>query len=275
MKPHAVKFLIASALCATVALAPACAKKSNLILATTTSTQDTGLLDVLIPLFENSNNITVKTIAVGSGQAMALGRRGEADILLVHSPDAEKEFMDAGFGINRCIVMHNDFVILGPADDPAGAKKAKSAAEAFAKIAAKGALFVSRGDKSGTHVKELGLWKAAGVSPEGKAWYQETGLGMGRTLAVVAEKKGYTLSDRSTWLTMKGNLGLAVVSEGDATLRNIYHVIEVNPAKFPKVNAKAARLFSHFLVSTGVQKLIGEFGKDRFGQPLYIPDAVK
>jgi len=252
-----------------------CAKKRDLILATTTSTQDTGLLDVLIPLFEGNTGYAVKTIAVGSGQAMALGKRGEADVLLVHSPAAEKEFIDGGYGVNRRIVMHNDFIILGPADDPAGAGKAKNASEAFRKIAAKGSLFISRGDNSGTHVKELSLWTSAGIEVTGKKWYQETGLGMGNTVAVAAEKKGYTLSDRSTWLTMKKNLDLAVVHEGDRALFNMYHVIEVNPAKFPKVNGEAARLFADFVVSVGIQKLIGEFGKDRYGQSLYIPDAAK
>lgn len=264
------------ALCAAVALAAcACAKNRSLILATTTSTQDTGLLDVLIPLFEARTGFQVKTVAVGSGQAMALGRRGEADVLLVHSPEAEKEFMDGGFGANRRIVMHNDFIILGPGNDPAGVKKAKDAAEAFGKIAAKGALFLSRGDNSGTHVKELSLWKKANVNPAGRPWYQVTGLGMGATLSVAAEKQGYSLVDRSTWLSMKRNISLAVLCEGDTTLRNIYHVIEVNPRRFAKVNAVAARLFAEFIVSAEIQKAIGEFGKEKYGESLYIPDAVK
>ncbi len=270
------KMLVTAMILATFLVSfSSCAKKSDLILATTTSTQDTGLLDVLIPLFEENTGYAVKTIAVGSGQAMALGKRGEADVLLVHSPEAEKEFIESGMGINRRIVMHNDFIILGPPEDPAEAAKAKNAVEVFRKIAASESLFISRGDFSGTHVKELSLWKAAGVDVKGKKWYQETGIGMGKTLSVVAEKKGYTLADRSTWLTMKKILNLAVINEGDRTLYNIYHVIEVNPAKFPKVNGKAARLFADFIVSVGIQKVIGEFGKDKYGQPLYFPDAVK
>ena len=177
------------------AAAPA---QKNLILATTTSTQDSGLLDVLIPMFEKKTGYFVKTIAVGSGQAMTMGQKGEADVLLVHSPDAEKKFMAEGYGVNRLIVMHNDFVVIGPPADPAAIKGAKSTPEAFKKIAAAGSLFLSRGDNSGTHAKEKGIWKAAGIKPEGQKWYQQTGLGMGQTLNVAAEKKGYTLADRGT-----------------------------------------------------------------------------
>jgi tungstate transport system substrate-binding protein len=274
------KILFGAALAAALGVAAllplaSCSKNRELILATTTSTQDTGLLDVLIPLHEKKTGVTVKTIAVGSGQAMALGKRGEADVLLVHSPAAELEFINGGLGVNRRIVMHNDFIILGPADDPAGARKAKTAADAFMKIAGAGALFISRGDNSGTHVKELSLWKAANIVPGGKKWYQETGLGMGKTLAVVAEKNGYTLADRSTWLSMKKNMALEVLFEGDTSLFNIYHVIEVNSAWFPKVNGDAARQFSDFIVSAEIQKIIAAFGKDTYGEPLYIPDAVK
>ena len=172
--------------------------QKNLILATTTSTQDSGLLDVLIPVFEKNTGYFVKTIAVGSGQAMAMGQKGEADVLLVHSPDAEKKFMAEGYGVKRLIVMHNDFVVIGATADPASIKGSKSTPEAFKKIAAAGALFLSRGDNSGTHAKEKGIWKAAGIEPKGQKWYQETGLGMGQTLNVAAEKKGYTLADRGT-----------------------------------------------------------------------------
>src|SRR5512140_1484488 len=198
--------------------------------ATTTSTQDSGLLDVLIPIFEKESGYQVKTISVGSGQAMKMGEKGEADVLLVHSPDAEKKFMAEGFGISRRMVMHNDFVVVGPAADQARIKGAP-AAEALKRIARSGAIFVSRGDNSGTHAKEKGLWKAAAVNPEGQKWYQQTGLGMGQTLNVAAEKKGYTITDRATYPSLKKGLGLDILVEGDASLLNIYHVMEVNPAK--------------------------------------------
>ncbi len=247
----------------------------NLILATTTSTQDTGLLDLLNPMFEKKTGYFVKTIAVGSGQAMAMGSKGEADVLLVHSPAAEKKFMEEGSGVNRKLVMHNDFIIVGPPSDPAGVKGMKSAPEAVKQIAAKGALFLSRGDNSGTHAKEKDLWKKAGVNPEGQKFYQQTGLGMGQTLNVAAEKKGYTLADRGTYLSLKKNLGMDILVDGDKTLLNIYHVIVVNPEKFPKVNAPAARAYADFVVSKDVQAIIGKFGVDKYGSPLFFPDAGK
>jgi tungstate transport system substrate-binding protein len=247
----------------------------NLILATTTSTQDSGLLDLLVPLFEKERGYRVKTIAVGSGQAMAMGEKGEADVLLVHSPDAEKKFMAGGFGSSRRLVMHNDFVIVGPAADPARVRGSKTSADAFRKIAQSGSLFLSRGDKSGTHAKEQGLWKGAGVIAEGQKWYQQTGLGMGQTLNVAAEKKGYTLTDRATYLALKKNLGLEILVEGDARLLNIYHVIEVNSAKWPKVNGPAAKAFADFMVAKKTQDAIGTFGVTKFGAPLFFPDAGK
>jgi tungstate transport system substrate-binding protein len=255
--------------------AKAAPKQKNVILATTTSTQDSGLLDVLIPIFEKKTGYFVKTIAVGSGQAMAMGQKGEADVLLVHSPDAEKKFIADGFGINRRLVMHNDFIIVGPAEDSAKIKTAKSAAEAMKLIAQANALFVSRGDNSGTHAKEKTLWKKAEIIPGGQKWYQETGLGMGQTLNVVAEKKGYTLADRGTYLSMKKNLGLDILTEGDAALLNIYHVIEVNSAKWPKANAQGAKAFADFMVSKKTQDVIKTFGVDKFGSPLFFPDAGK
>jgi tungstate transport system substrate-binding protein len=250
-------------------------KQKNIILATTTSTQDSGLLDVLIPMFEKKTGYFVKTIAVGSGQAMAMGQKGEADVLLVHSPDAEKKFIADSYGINRRLVMHNDFIIVGSLSDEAGIKGVKSASEAFKKIAGAGALFVSRGDNSGTHSQEIKLWKAAGINPEGQKWYQQTGLGMGQTLSVAAEKKGYTLADRGTYLSMKKNLGLAILVEGDAALLNIYHVIEVNSAKWPKVNTAGAKAFADFMVYKNTQDIIKKFGVDKFGSPLFFPDAGK
>jgi len=249
--------------------------QKNLILATTTSTQDTGLLDTLVPMFEKKTGYFVKTIAVGSGQAMAMGQKGEADVLLVHSPDAEKKFMADGYGVNRLIVMHNDFVVVGPPADPAGIKSIKATSEAFKKIAATGTLFMSRGDKSGTDAKEKSLWKSAGISPEGQAWYQQTGLGMGQTLNVSAEKKAYTLADRGTYLAMKKNLGMAILNEGDKSLLNVYHVIDVNPAKWPKVNAAGAKAFSDFMVARDTQDVISKFGVDKYGSPLFFPDAGK
>ncbi|PKN36474.1 MAG: tungsten ABC transporter substrate-binding protein [Deltaproteobacteria bacterium HGW-Deltaproteobacteria-2] len=255
--------------------AKAAPKQKNIILATTTSTQDTGLLDVLIPIFEKKTGYFVKTIAVGSGQAMKMGEKGEADVMLVHSPDAEKKFVADGFGINRQLVMHNDFIIVGPGTDPAKIKGVKSSAEALKMVAKAEGLFLSRGDNSGTHAKEKVLWKKAEVTPAGQKWYQETGLGMGQTLNVAAEKKGYTLTDRGTYLSLKKNLGLDILVEGDAALLNIYHVIEVNSAKWPKANAAGAKAFADFMVSQNTQKIIKTFGVDKYGSPLFFSDAGK
>ncbi len=254
---------------------PLQAKEKALILATTTSTQDSGLLDVLIPMFEKKTGYFVKTIAVGSGQAMAMGQKGEADVLLVHSPAAEKKFVAAGYGINRRIIMHNDFVIVGPPADPAKIKGTKKAAAGFQKIASAKALFLSRSDKSGTHSKEMAIWKSAAIKPEGQKWYQQTGLGMGRTLSVASEKNGYTLSDRGTYLALKNNLHLDILVEGDGILLNVYHVVEINPAKWPKVNAAGAKAFSDFMVSPEAQAVIKTFGIEKFGSPLFFPDAGK
>ena len=256
--------------------APAAEKmQKTIILATTTSTQDSGLLDVLIPIFEKETGYFVKTISVGSGQAMKMGEKGEADVLLVHSPDAEKAFIAQGFGVNRQLVMHNDFIVVGPPADPAKIKGMKSTKEAMEKIAQAGALFLSRGDNSGTHSKEKALWKAAGITPEGQKWYQQTGLGMGQTLNVAAEKKGYTLADRGTYLSLKKGLGLDILLEGEPLLLNIYHVIEVNPAKWPKANAPGAKAFAEFMVAKKTQEFIGKFGTDKYGSPLFFPDAGK
>jgi len=254
---------------------PAQAQQKNIILSTTTSTQDSGLLDVLIPIFEKKTGFFVKTIAVGSGQAMAMGQKGEADVLLVHSPAAEKKFVAEGYGINRRIIMHNDFIVVGPSEDPAKIKGVKGTPEVFKKISSTGSLFLSRSDKSGTHSKEMAIWKAAGINPEGQKWYQQTGLGMGQTLNVASEKKGYTLADRGTYLALKKNLSLDILAEGDAILLNVYHVIEVNPAKWPKVNAGGAKAFADFMVSKEVQDIVKTFGVDKFGSPLFFPDAGK
>ena len=250
-------------------------KQKNIILATTTSTQDSGLLDKLIPIFEKKTGYFVKTIAVGSGQAMKMGEKGEADVMLVHSPDAEKKFIEEGYGINRRLVMHNDFIIVGPGDDSAKIKGVKSSAEALKLIANSSSLFMSRGDNSGTHAKEKTLWKKAGIVPAGQKWYQETGLGMGQTLNVASEKKGYTLADRGTYLATRKSLALDILNEGDAALLNIYHVIEVNSAKWPKANAGGAKAFADFMVSKKTQDIIKTFGVDKYGSPLFFPDAGK
>ena len=260
---------------ATVPSVHAAPQQKNVILATTTSTQDSGLLDVLIPIFEKQTGYFVKTIAVGSGQAMAMGQKGEADVLLVHSPDAEKKFMAAGNGVQRRLVMHNDFIIVGTPADPAAVKAAKTSVEAFKKIAQTNAVFMSRGDNSGTHSKEKAIWKAAGITPDGQKWYQQTGLGMGQTLSVAAEKKAYTLADRGTYLALKKNLGLDILNEGDAMLLNVYSVIEVNPAKFKKINADGGKAFADFMVARATQEIIGKFGVEKFGSPLFFPDAGK
>jgi len=258
------------------ASSPAPTKASGtIILATTTSTQDTGLLDKLVPAFEKETGYTVKTIAVGSGQAIAMGTSGDADVLLVHSPDAEKKMVDAGDGVERALVMHNDFVLVGPASDPAGVKSAQSINDALKLIADKQAPFISRGDDSGTNALELKLWKALNITPKGQSWYEETGQGMGATLQVASQKAAYTISDRGTYLAQKKNLDLEIVREGDPSLLNVYHVIVVNHDKHPKTNLLGAQAFAAYVVRPDVQAMIGEFGKDKFGQPLFFPDAGK
>jgi tungstate transport system substrate-binding protein len=251
------------------------AADKNIILATTTSTQDSGLLDVLIPIFEKKTGYFVKTISVGSGQAMAMGQKGEADVLLVHSPEAEQKLVKEGFGINRRLVMHNDYIVVGPPSDPAKVKGMKSTPEVFKKIASTNTMFMSRGDNSGTHSKEKAIWKDAGVKSEGEKWYQQTGLGMGQTLNVASEKAAYTLADRGTYLALKKRVSLDILAEGDAVLLNIYHVIEVNPAKWPKVNAAGGKAFADFMVSKETQDIVKTFGVDKFGSPLFFPDAGK
>ncbi len=250
------------------------AQEKTIILATTTSTVDTGLLDYLVPIFEKQAGYQVKTISAGTGQALAMGEKGEADVLLVHAPEAEKKLVDNGAVINYQLVMHNDFVIVGPAADPAGIK-GKPSAEAFKAIAQKETAFISRGDDSGTHKKELSIWKKAEVTPAGAKWYQESGQGMGATLLMASEKAAYTLTDRGTYLAQKANVKLQILSEGDKTLLNIYHVMQVNPAKFGKVNAAGGKAFVEFIVAPETQKKIGEFGKDKYGSPLFFPDAGK
>ncbi|MEC1772921.1 ABC transporter substrate-binding protein [Schinkia azotoformans] len=246
--------------------------KKDFVLATTTSTQDSGLLDVLVPMFEEQTGFMVKTIAVGTGKALEMGQNGEADVLLVHAPESEQPLVDSGVVTNYQLVMHNDFIVVGPKEDPAGIKGLTSTVEAFKKIAENNALFVSRGDDSGTHKKELGLWKNAEIEPSGK-WYQETGQGMGATLKVASEKDGYSLTDRATYLALKHELNLDIILEGEESLLNIYHVMQVNPEKFENINGDVAKAFVDFMVAPETQKVIGEFGVEEFGEPLFFPDA--
>ncbi len=245
-----------------------------LLLVSTTSTQDSGLLDVLLPAFTERTGYSVQLVAVGSGQALKIGEQGNADVILLHSPAAEKEFVARGFGIDRRLVMHNDFVIVGPPSDPARIRGEKPV-EAFKKIFAARVTFVSRGDDSGTHVKELALWKNAGLDPSGEDWYLETGQGQGATLSIASEKAGYALTDRGTFLAYRSNVDLEILVEGDPFLLNVYHVITVNPDKWPGINLAGAKAFADFLTSAEGQKIIGEFGVKEYGQPLFFPDADK
>lgn len=241
----------------------------ELVLASTTSTEDSGLFDVLIPAYEDAHpGTTVKVVAVGSGEALEYGRRKDADVLLVHSPFAEAQFMDAGLGEARYDVMYNDFVIVGPADDPADLRVPMSATEGLRRIAAAGGPFVSRGDSSGTHMKELALWDAAGVDPDPR-WYIDVGQGMGDALRVASERQAYALADRSTYLFLRDGLDLDIALEGDDILFNPYAVIVVEGAR----NSDGAREFARWITSPDGQTIIGAFGADRFGRPLFTPNA--
>lgn len=249
------------------------AQAKEIILSTTTSTRDSGLLDSLLPAFEKESGYKVKVIAVGTGQALKMGEQGEADVLLVHAPDAEKKTLASGAAINRKLVMHNDFVFVGPKDDPAGIGKLPAAA-ALKAIADEQSVFISRGDDSGTHKMELALWQKAGIKPA-DPWYRSAGAGMAQTLKIADERQGYTLTDRATWLALKQNMTLAILLEGDPSLLNIYHVMEVNSEKFPKVNKAGAQAFSQFLLSEAGQKMIAEYGKEKYGQALFFADGGK
>lgn len=243
---------------------------TDLILATTTSTQDSGLLDVLVPMFEEKYDVNVKTIAVGTGQALAMGEQGEADALLTHAPASEMKLVESEDVVNRKRVMYNDFIIVGPKSDPAGIN-GDDVNTAFEKIFGAGATFVSRGDDSGTHKMELSLWEGAGLDPAAEAWYMETGQGMGNSLQVSAERDGYILTDRATYLAHAGNFEhMVILVEGDDVLLNIYHVMEVNDQKHSAVNSAAAKLFVEFMVSAEAQEVVKEFGVEQFGQPLFF-----
>lgn len=268
-------FMLSMVGCAKQAAQPTAPANPNVILATTTSTQDSGLLDVLVPEFQKQTGYIVKTVAVGSGAALTMGEKGEADVLLVHSPAAEKALVEKGFGTNYQLIMHNDFLIIGPAADPAGIKGTKSAVEAFKLIEAKKSVFVSRGDKSGTDTMEKGLWKTAGITKAVGPAYQETGQGMGATLTVAEQKAAYTVTDRATYLAQKKNLTLVPLVEGDKALLNIYHVMTVNPEKWPKVNAAGGKAFADFMVAPATQQMIANYGVDKYGQALFFPDAGK
>lgn len=245
----------------------------RLVLATTTSTQDSGLLDFILPDFEEQNGVPVDVIAVGSGQAMQLGKDGNADVLLVHSPKAEEEFMAEGHGTRRDPVMYNDFVILGAESDPSGVANATSAAEAFTLIAASESPFISRGDDSGTHAKEKSVWAKAGIEPAGD-WYISAGQGMGAVLTMANEQQAYTLSDRSTYLARaQEGLDLVALFDGDPALFNPYTVITVNPEKNPNIQADLANAFADWIISVPTQEMIGSYGVEEFGQGLFVPDS--
>lgn len=270
MPPSFHRFAIAVVLLAFGCSQPA-KPPDAITLATTTSTRDSGLLDVLVPMFERESGVSVKVVAVGSGQALELGRRGDADVLLTHSPKAEEEFVADGHGDSRQPVMHNDFVVVGPASDPAAIQDVDSVVEAVRRIAAAKSKFVSRGDESGTHAKELAIWKIAEVAPHGD-WYLRAGSGMAATLRIANEKNAYALSDRGTFLAQRQQLNLVILSEGDSQLRNSYSVIVVSTAKHLHVSHAAAQRFADFLLSPTTQSAIATFGIDRYGQPLFIPN---
>jgi tungstate transport system substrate-binding protein len=256
---------------------PRTASDKDVILATTTSTQDSGLLDVLIPLFQQQTGYQVKTVSVGTGAALALGARGEADVVLVHAPASEVQWMAQGNGTERLLVMHNDFLVVGPEEDPAHIKNTPQALDALEKIADAKAPFVSRGDNSGTQQLELSLWQKANIDPKGQSWYIESGTGMGQTLTIADQRQAYTISDRATWLAFTGKVQLPIMVERDPVLLNVYHVMPVNPAKFPNVpiNVAGGKAFADFMVASETQKVIGEFGQDKYGQALFVPDAGK
>jgi tungstate transport system substrate-binding protein len=266
-----IRLVLAAVL--TLAIVPrAEAQRPPVILSTTTSTQDSGLLDVLVPLFERQSGHSVKTISVGTGQALALGARGEADVVLVHAPALEKKYVAEGKFHSRRLVMYNDFVVIGPAADPAKIRATPKAADALKAIAGARARFVSRGDHSGTHTLEKNLWKRAGVEPTGE-WYIESGQGMGATLGIANDRAAYTITDRATFLAFQKRVSLPILVQGDKPLLNIYSVMEVNPANGPKVNTVGGKAFADFMVSAAAQDVVERFGVGTFGQALFVPIA--
>jgi|SRR5659263_106828 len=244
----------------------------KMLLATTTSTCDTGLLDVFNKRFEQENNVEISTICEGTGKAIATGELGAADVLMVHAVQAEIKAVANGSFINRTYMMYNYFVIIGPENDPAGIRNASNATDAFSKIAAKQSQFISRGDNSGTHIMELSIWKAANITPAGE-WYQSVGKGMGDTITTSDIKNGYTLSDRGTYLAMKGKINLRILFESDQKyLFNPYHVMAVNPVKFPNVKYDLAMKYINYATSAQGQDIIRNYGKDKFGEALFVPE---
>jgi len=255
-------------------LPPSTVQSPDVILATTTSTRDAGLLDSLLPVFERQTRYRVKVIAVGSGQALAMGRRGDADVVLSHAPEAERVLVDSGYFVRRRLVMHNEFLVVGPAADAAGLRGLSDAVAAFRRLAERRAPFVSRGDQSGTHQREQLLWKRTGIAPPTRdGWYVESGQGMGATLQLADEKRAYTLTDRATYLAWRDKLQLVPMVEGDSLLYNVYHVLELNPKNAARVNLAGGRALADFFVAPETQGLIAHFGKARFGQSLFVPDA--
>lgn len=255
---------------------PASKKETKyLTLSTTTSTENSGLLKVLNPPFEKKYNVKIKVIPEGTGKALKTAELGGSDVVMVHDRSKEDAFIAAGHGVNRRDLMHNDFVILGPADDPASIKGMTDAGEAFKKISESESSFFSRGDESGTHIKENAIWNASGAEPEGR-WYKSVGKGMGDTILMADQQGGYTISDRGTYLSMEDKINLVILSEGDPLLYNPYGVIAVNPSKFPEKNEeyKLAMLYIGYLTSPEGQKIIRDYGKEEFGQPLFFPDAI-
>jgi tungstate transport system substrate-binding protein len=266
--------LVAAFAVALVSLIHASAQsRPSIVLATTTSTQDSGLLDVLVPRFERERGIGVTVIAVGTGAALKMASQGDADVVLVHAPDAERTYVESGDLVDGRAVMHNDFVIVGPPDDPAGLGNRSSATDAMRAIAS-GALFVSRGDDSGTHSAELGLWRSARIEPKSIQRREETGQGMGATLNIADQKRGYTLTDRGTYLSLQKRLRLVILFQGDPAMRNLYHVYAVNPVKHAKAKRAEARAFIEFLVSSPVQQAIAAYQRDLYGESLFFPDAL-
>jgi len=258
-----------------VCAAPPAAQSREVLLATTTSTRDAGLLDSVLPIFERRSGFKVKVVAVGSGQALEMGRRGDADVVLAHAPEAERVLADSGYFLRRRLVMHNDFLVVGPAADPAAVRGMTDAVAAVRRVAARRALFVSRGDRSGTHLLEQKLWRLAEVRPPRNGWHVESGQGMAATLQMADQKRAYTLTDRATYLAWRDKVQLLPLVEGDSLLYNVYHVMEVNPRHAPRVNVAGGRALADFLVTREAQAFIAEFGKSRFGQSLFVPDAGK
>ena len=268
--------LLVAVLAGLLTARPAVRQSAQVLLATTTSTRDAGLLDSLLPVFERRTGHKVKVIAVGSGQALEMGRRGDADVVLAHAPDAERALADSGYFLRRRLVMHNDFLLVGPASDPAGLRGMNEAVAAMRRIAERRGLFVSRGDRSGTHLLEQKLWRLAGIRlPSEGEWYVESGQGMAATLQMTDQKRAYTISDRATYLAWRDKLQLVPLTEGDTLLYNVYHVMEVNSRNAPRLNVAGGRALADFFVSPEAQALIAQFGRSRFGQSLFVPDAGK